>query len=198
MATADPEISYEKILKLFEETSRQFKETGRRFKETDRKIEDTIKTVKETSRELKEIGKRVDGLTSKWGRFVEGLLVPAVERLFKERGITVEKVSQRLKIHKNGETIEIDIMVINREYVVLIEAKSTLSVENVNEHLDKLARFKSFFPEYSDRKVIGAVAGIVIDEGADRYAYKNGLFVIGQSGETVKILNDKKFIPRSW
>lgn len=81
---------------------------------------------------------------------------------------------------------------------MLVEAKSTLSVENVNEHLEKLARFKSFFPEYADRKVIGAVAGIVIDESADRYAYKSGLFVIGQSGETVKILNDMKFIPRSW
>lgn len=191
MATIAPELSYEKIWKLFEETDRRFKETARRFKETDRQF-------KETSRELKEIGKRVDGLSSKWGRFVEGLLTPAVERLFSERGITVEKVSQRLKAHKNGETMEIDIMIINREYVVLVEAKSTLSVDNVNEHLDKLARFKSFFPEYADRKVIGAVAGIVIDEGVDRYAYKSGLFVIGQSGETAKSLNDKKFIPRSW
>ncbi len=191
MATVESELTYEKILKLFEETNRRFEETSRRFEETDRQ-------VKETSREVKEICKRVDGLSSKWGRFVEGLLVPAVERLFKERGITVEKVSQRIKIHKNGDTMEIDIMVINREYVVLIEAKSTLSVENINEHLENLARFKSFFPEYADRKVIGAVAGIVIDEGADRYAYKSGLFVIGQSGETVKILNDKKFIPRSW
>jgi len=177
METQQTELSFEKIWKLFQATDRQFKET---------------------SRELKEIGKRVDGLSSKWGRFVEGLLVPAVKRLFNERGIAVEKVTQRVKIHKNGDTIEIDIMVINREYVVLVEAKSTLSVENVNEHLEKIARFKSFFPEYADRKVLGAVAGIVIDESADRYAYKSGLFVIGQSGETVKILNDKKFVPRAW
>ena len=81
---------------------------------------------------------------------------------------------------------------------MLVEAKSTLSVENVNEHLEKLARFKSFFPEYADRKVIGAVAGIVIDESADRYAYKSGLFVIGQHSEIVKILNDMKYIPHSW
>jgi hypothetical protein len=170
METQETELNFEKIWKLFEATDR----------------------------EIKEIGKRADGLSSKWGRFVEGLLVPAVKRLFNERGIAVEKVSQRVKIHKNGDTIEIDIMVINREYVVLVEAKSTLSVENINEHLENIARFKSFFPEYADRKVVGAVAGIVIDEGADRYAYKSGLFVIGQSGETVKILNDKKFIPRAW
>lgn len=166
--------------------------------EAELNVQEIWKLFKETSQEIKEIGKRVDGLTSKWGRFVEGLLVPAVERLFKERGISVEKVTQRVKINKNGDTMEIDVMVINREYVVPVEAKSTLAVENVNEHLERLARFKSFFPEYADRKVIGAVAGIVIDEAADRYACKKGLFVIGKSGETVKILNVKKFTPRSW
>ena len=50
-------------------------------------------------------------------------------------------------------------------------------------------------PEYADRKVIGAVAGIIIDEGADKFAYKIGLFVIVQSGETVKITNDDEFSP---
>lgn len=61
-----------------------------------------------------------------------------------------------------------------------------------------MAEFKQFFPEYQDRRVFGAVAGIVIDEGADRYAYQNGLFVIGEKGETVKILNDQKFTPKVW
>jgi len=34
--------------------------------------------------------------------------------------------------------------------------------------------------------VVGAVTGIVIEEGADRYAYRQGLFVIGQTDENVK------------
>ena len=32
----------------------------------------------------------------------------------------------------------------------------------------------------------------------DRFAYRQGLFVIGQTGETVKILNDKTFKPKIW
>ncbi|HID57281.1 TPA: DUF3782 domain-containing protein, partial [Candidatus Poribacteria bacterium] len=44
----------------------------------------------------------------------------------------------------------------------------------------------------------GAVAGIVIEEEADKFAYRNGLFVIGQSGQAAKILNDEKFRPRFW
>ena len=68
----------------------------------------------------------------------------------------------------------------------------------IKEHIERLKVFKKFFPEYSDRKVIGAVAGIVIEEGADKFAYRQGLFVIGQTGETVKILNDKTFKPKIW
>ena len=47
--------------------------------------------------------------------------------------------------------------------------------------------------------MIGSVGGISIEEGAERYAYKKGMFVIAQSGEeSVKIVNDKEFKPRMW
>ncbi len=161
-----------------------FKETDRRMKETDRKIAETTKAIAD--------------LGGKWGRFVEGLVVPAVENLFKEWGIELDKVFPRVKVRRNGDRMEIDVLAINGEYAMLIEVKSTLGVDDVKEHLEKLESFKAFFPEYQDRKVLGAVAGIVIDAGADRFAYKNGLFVIGQTGETVKVLNHKKFKPREW
>ena len=91
-----------------------------------------------------------------------------------------------------------DILAVDSEYAVLIEAKSTLGVNDVRDHIDRLKKFKTFFPEYADRKVIGAVAGIVIDEEADKFAYRQGFFVIAQSGEIVKILNDEKFRPKQW
>ncbi|TRU54703.1 MAG: DUF3782 domain-containing protein, partial [Microcystis aeruginosa Ma_QC_Ch_20071001_S25] len=37
-----------------------------------------------------------------------------------------------------------------------------------------------------------------IDEGIDRYAYNKGLFVIKPSGDTVEIINDENFRPRTW
>ena len=45
-----------------------------------------------------------------------------------------------------------DILAINGEYAVLIEAKSTLKIEDVKEHLERLEKFKGFFPEYSQRE----------------------------------------------
>ena len=175
------ETSVQEVWALFKETSRQIKEMSMN---TDRKIQ--------------EIGKQVGSLTSKWGQFVEGLLAPAVISMFKAGGIELERIYQRAKAHKKGETMEIDILGVNSPYVVLIEAKSTLGADDVKEHMERLKDFKRFFPEYSDKKAIGAVAGIVIDEGVDKFAYRKGLFVIGQSGESVKILNDKNFKPQEW
>ncbi|MGR3317912.1 MAG: DUF3782 domain-containing protein, partial [Candidatus Anammoxibacter sp.] len=185
MNTIEIEKGFQEIWRLFKETD---KRTEKRFKITEEEIEKTSKTVEETSKTVKETSKALDvtrktveetsksvnALTGKWGRFVEGLIVPAAERLFKERGIIIDKVSQRVKTHHNGDTMEIDILAINGEYAVLIEAKSTLKVEDIKEHIERLADFKKFFPEYKDKKVLGAVGGIVIEEHSDIFAYKQG------------------------
>ncbi|MBC8230347.1 hypothetical protein H8E77_12440 [bacterium] len=43
------------------------------------------------------------------------------------------------------------------------------------------------------------MAGIQIEEGADRFAYRRGLFVLAGSGEgMIKILNDLKFNPQNF
>ena len=195
MTQQELERAIQEVWALFRETSERFKETDRRFKETDKRIE---RLSQETDKKIAEVSKTVAALTGKWGRFVEGLIAPGTISMFKERGIEVEKVYQRVKAHKDGREIEIDILAINKEYAILIEAKSSLGISDVDEHIERLKAFKVFFPEYSDRKVVGAVAGITIEEEADKYAYRHGLFVIGQSGETVKILNDKKFRPKVW
>jgi len=178
-----------------EESEKRSKETERRMEESDRRLKEEVEKM---TRSVDAAITKVDSLTGKWSRFVEGLIAPAAIRLFRERGIEVNGISQRAKRFSNGSSIEVDILAVNGEYAVLIEAKSTLKIEDVNDHIERLKRFKSFFPEYADRKAIGAVGGIVIDEESDKYAYRNGLFVIAESGDTVKILNDSKFKPKIW
>jgi hypothetical protein len=51
---------------------------------------------------------------------------------------------------------------------------------------------------YAEVRAMGAVATMVIPKEAARYAYRQGLFVLAQSGETVVILNDAKFQPQPW
>jgi len=206
MTNEEIEKGFQEIWRLFKDTDKKFKDTDIKIKETDRILEERFKDTdrileerfKDTEKTVEKTSNAVYALTGKWSRFVEGLIVPAAERLFKERGIIIDKVSQRVKIHHNGDTMEIDILAINGEYAVLIEVKSTLKIDDIKEHIERLGKFKRFFPEYKGRKVIGAVGGIVIEEGSDKYAYKQGLYVITESGETVRILNDEKFKPKKW
>ncbi len=202
MTSEEVERSLQEIWALFKETGQRFKETDRKFQETDQRSKETDRKFQETDRKLEEkfsaMSESVAALSGKWGKFVEGLIAPAVEKLFAEKGIMVDKISQRVRAPKNGSRMEIDILAIDHEYAVLIEAKSTLTVKDVQDHVQRLAQFKTFFPEYQEKKTVGAVAGIVIEEDADADAYRQGLFVIAQSGETVKILNDAKFKPKTW
>jgi len=194
---------FRELQKLFQQSHAEFQasrtESERRFQASQAELEHGFRESRAAMEKLSaETDKKIGALTGKWSKFVEGLVAPAVERLFTERGIVVDKVAQRVKTHRNGETMEIDILALDGEYAVLIEIKSTLSVQDVKDHLAQLQRFTTFFPEYQGRKIIGAVAGIDIEKGADRFAYQSGLFVIAQRGDTVEFLNDDKFRPNVW
>ncbi len=181
-----------------EETSREVKQLSQQSEKTDRQIQELSQEIKQLGREVKRVSQEVGNLGGKWGRFVENMVAPACQTIFTSRGIPVHKVAQRVQGKLNGEILEIDVLVNNENHVLVVEVKSTLSVEDVKEFITDLSQFRQFFPEYNDKQLYGAVAGIEIDKGVNKYAYRQGLFVLGQSGETVTILNDNKFQPKSW
>ena len=136
--------------------------------ERERSMANLEKTVERTS-------KAVDALTTRWGRFVEGLVEPAVVDLFQQRGIDVTEVYPRARTKRQGYAMEIDILAVDDTELVLVECKSRLSKDDVDEFIEKLTHFKQSFPHYQNYKAYGAVAGIEVNEGIDRYAYKKGL-----------------------
>ncbi|EPF21730.1 hypothetical protein [Microcystis aeruginosa] len=166
-------------------------ESDRRAAEADRSMAELKRTVERTS-------KAVDSLTTRWGRFVEELVEPAVLRLFQEKGIDIKEVYPRARVKRQGIAMEIDILGVDDTDLVVVECKSRLSQDDVDEFIEKLTRFKIAFPHYKNYRAYGAVAGIEINEGIDRYAYKKGLFVIKPSGDTVAIINDADFQPNTW
>jgi hypothetical protein len=210
-------VTIEDIYKLFEKTNEKFEqsrleydrrmaeiaaEADRRKAELDSHLAqisaEADRRSAETARSMEELRKSVNSLTTRWGRFVEELVEPAVIKLFRDRGIDVKETYSRARVKRQGLAMEIDILVVDETEVVLVECKSRLSQDDVNEFLTKLSQFKQAFPHYQNFQAYGAVAGIEIDEGVDRYAYKKGLFLIKPSGETVAIINDSAFQPRCW
>jgi hypothetical protein len=173
------------------EADRRAAEADRRAAEADQRLQELERIAANTSRE-------VAGLTTRWGQFVENLVEPSVVRLFQERGIEVQETARRMKSQRPGAEMEIDIFAVDDDVAVAIEVKSRLSRQDVNDFLARMARFRQSFPHYGDYQIFAAVAAIEIDEGVDRYAYQQGLFVIKQTGDIVTIANDQTFRPRIW
>jgi hypothetical protein len=201
-AVVQPSPSYDDILRLFQETTLRFQETDLRFQETASRFQETDRIIKQMaqdmSREIKAVNASIGRLSNRLGEFVEEAVRPAAVRLFQERGIDVHEVHQNIVVKRDGEGIEIDLLVVNNKDVVAIECKSNLSVDDVNEHLERLDKIKRLIPDHKDKRITGAVAGMVIPEQVGIYAMRKGLFVIAQNGGHLELANDEKFVAKIW
>ncbi|MDD2724598.1 MAG: hypothetical protein PHH59_11335 [Methylovulum sp.] len=209
---------------IFKETARRFQETDLKFQETDRKFQETERIIKESNQEteriiketsqetslkmqesdrqfqekIKQVNESIGRLGNKLGDFVEEMVRPAAVRLFRERGIDVHEVHQNISSQRGGEGIEIDLLVVNDTDIIAIECKSSLSIDDINDHLHRLAKIKRLLPSYANKRVLGAVTGMVIPDNVAQYAYRQGLFVIAQTGDHLTIRNDPHFQAKTW
>ena len=200
-----PAPTLDDIWRLFRETDRQMKETDRQMEETDRKFQETDRQMKETDRKiqetdriLKEVSKKIGDLGNRLGDFVQEMVRPAVVRIFRERGIDVHEVHPNIYVSRGELSAEIDLLVVNEQEAIAVECKSQLTIEDVNDHLARLEKLKVLLPKYREVRLMGAVAAIVMSDDVARYAYRKGLYVLAQSGDSILIRNDGKFSPKIW
>jgi len=200
----------EKLEKLIyhgaKETDRRIRETDRRIQENDRWIQERELWFQNAERQHEkdrqerleaeaELRQQMAGLTKSLGLFAESMVYPSVTRLFAERGINLTGIYSRSRERRNGSTMEVDVLGAGSEVVVDIEVKLRLEVSDVKDFLKQLPQFFDFFPRFRGLKLYGAVAGMSIDKEVERFAYKQGLFVLAPSGDNMRILNDEIFEP---
>ena len=202
--TAAQQATERLLNEKFQETDRQLKEraeeTDRRIKETDRQLQKTNQEIEKTDQIVRNLSKQFGDFGNRLGEFVEEMVRPAVIRLFRSRGLEVHQVMRDVTAidDEGNQGIEVDLLITNAETAIGVECKSRLTLEDVNDHLARLARFKRLFPQYKNYRLLGAVAAMVLPDDVARYAYRQGLFVLAQSGEAIQIRNDDRFTPKVW
>ena len=80
----------------------------------------------------------------------------------------------------------------------MVECKSKLTCEHVDEHMVRMEKFKRLLPHYKDHKALGAVAAMVMDDSVRKYAHSHGLYVLCQNGDSVEVSIPTGFQPKSW
>jgi len=185
----ETELTKQDILDLFEKQAISIREQSELFDERLKKSQ-------------LDFDKRLGQLAGTWGKFVTEMVKPKIVELFKEKGIEIETIVQSVEGHKDGKKFyEIDLLLINSDVAVVVEIKSSLSVEDVIEHLERLEKIQKVAPKRIDLSgvtIYGAVAGMIVEQDADRFAYKKGLYVLRQKGNIVEIGNDPSFKPKEW
>ena len=186
MTIKQQEKAIAEIWSLFRETNQRFKETDQQFKETDQRLD---KRFKETDKQLKELGKQIGGLGNKFGGFTEGMAFPSMQRILRER-FKVEYVGQRIEVRKNGESIELDVLAYSNEdvkAVYVVEVKSRLKEEHIQEILRDLERFPRFFPEHQDKALYGLIAAIDVSQSVKKSVLAAGLYLALIRDDTFKL-----------
>ncbi len=200
MTSTVTEFDWDRLEAMLARLVEQSQETDRRMQETDRRMQETDRRMQETDRMIRELREQLGRLGNRLGQFVQDMVEPAVVRLFQQRGIPVHRVYPNATARDDsGRAImEIDLLVIDGDHAIAVECKSRLTTDDVDEHVERLARFKECFPEHADKVLLGAVAAMGAPEEVVRYAERQGLYVLVQADDDVVLRNSPGFEPRHW
>lgn len=199
---AGPVPTLDDITRMIAELVASQKETDRKFRETDRKIQETDRMLKaraiETDCMIKALSKNLGDIGNRMGEFVEHMVEPTLVKLFRSQGIEVHEVHSNVQVERNGEAMELDLLVVNDTALVAVECKSKLTQAHVDAHLLRLEKLKRLLPAYRHHQAYGAVAAMVVSNDVAGYAQEKGFYVLAQSGETVEVRNSDPFTAKVW
>jgi hypothetical protein len=161
------------------EVSQQQKETELLLKEVSQQQKENAQQQKKTDKQLKELGKQIGGLGAKFGSFTEGLALPSMETILRQR-FGMEVISPSVRVSKEGQHLEIDVLAytngeLNTAYIV--EVKSHARQEDITQLKSILPRFRRFFPEHKDKKLYGILAAVDLSPELREKILQEGLYV---------------------
>jgi hypothetical protein len=185
------------VWQLLAELTAAQKETDLRQKETDRQIKEL---GKQTDRQLKELGKQIGGLGSKFGSFTEGLALPSMEKILRQR-FGMEVVSPSVRASKEGKHMEIDVLAyangnLNTAYVV--EVKSHAREDSITQLKSILQRFRTFFPEHKDKRLYGILASVDMSPELRQKTLQEGFYVARIHDQVFELDTPDNFQPQSY
>jgi len=183
------------LLEKFIETEKMINEnsskTERRFQKMEHSKEEVWEQIWETEKIVKENSKQIGGIGNSSGIVAESYFRNSFSKNMYFAGQEFDQIDTRLtrKNKKLNLQAEYDIVMYNCKAVAIIEIKYNADKEDVEQTLKKADTFKKLFPQYQGYEIYLGLAGLSIDETAEKEAIKRGVGIIKQVGDTV-VIND--------
>ena len=178
----------------------QGRETDRRMQETDRRMQETDRRMQETDRQIKQVNKQIGEIGNKWGTFAEGMAIESIKKILAEK-FQADTVSERTMRRIANETFEMDAFGYSNgatNTAVVVEIKSHLREDSVEQIEEMLTNFPKFFPDYADKKLFGLVACVHAPESLKNVLFRKGIYLALLSNDTFKLSNAANFKPKNF
>jgi hypothetical protein len=176
------------------------KETDLLLKEVSQQQKENAQQQKKTDRQLKELGKQIGGLGAKFGSFTEGLALPSMEKILRQR-FGMEVVSPSVRVSKEGRHMEIDVLAYangNLNTVYVVEVKSHAREESITQLKSILQRFRTFFPEHKDKQLYGILAAVDMSLELREKTLQEGFYVARIHDQVFELDTPENFQPISY
>jgi len=214
-------LTFEKVWAMFQETELQIKELRNEMyritqeidrinkkrpeytTETSPQIEDEETLDDEESRWVEEINEEIyKKYSNDFGNLSDYLVKPFIERKFSKLGFNwiCSRKNYSVRDPENSDDyISIDIMLEDKETAIAINIKEKVDKADVDEHIKRMEILRRDADKRQcKRKYRGAIAAVEIDEAVREYMLQKGLYMLKQTGETIKIDIPEGFVPREF
>ncbi|AKV66114.1 MULTISPECIES: DUF3782 domain-containing protein [Microcystis] len=202
LATAQAELTaaQKETDKQLKETDLLLKEVSQQQKENAQQIKETDRQQQKTDKQLKELGKQIGGLGAKFGSFTEGLALPSMETILRQR-FGMKVVSPSVRASEDGQHLEIDVLAytngeLNIAYIV--EVKSHAREESITQLKSILQRFRRFFPEHKDKKLYGILAAVHVSPELREKILREGFYVARIHDQVFELDIPDNFQPQTY
>ncbi len=197
------------VWRTIDRVDRQIENTQRQIENTQRNLDQLSWEMREFKAEMREfkieMNRKWGELANKMGTMAEDLVAPSIPRILREMvgcpGDRMESSAVRVRrVHPadRSREREFDVVAVCGEYVLIHETRSRLSPKHVEEFVEQLPQAREFFPEYADKKFIGAIASLYVDESVVRSGEKLGVIVLGFGEDVMEVLNTPSFVLRTF
>ncbi len=158
------------------------------------------KTNRETSKQIKELGKQIGGLGEKFGSFTEGFAFPSMQKVLAEK-FGMDNITTRCRSKKEGKHLELDVFAYSNDKqneAVIVEVKSYLREEYIEQILKQLKDVKWFLPEHANKTFYGVLAIVDGSKELKEKVLKKGIYLAEIHDNIFDLKNPANFKPSTF
>ena len=148
----------------------------------------------------RDLDKKWGELSNKLGTMAEDLVAPSIPHILRQvTGCTAKISYSAVRVRKSEpQNQEFDVVAVCEDIVFINETKSTLRPEHIDNFHKLMQRIRDYFPEYKDKRFIGAIASLYVNQTLVQCGENLGLIVLGFGEQLMSVLNSPGFTPKAF